>query len=239
MSIRQPIRDNVKTGDDEHFLSQTELLQLNMLEVFERVTSKVAPGPAPSFNEAHVAKALEIIDKEGTIGRTTLSNRLELGIATTRTILKHLQKEGLISSSRHGFEFSEYGRKLFSELRLQISDTTEVPNSPLAVGPVVVAIKVSDTAHKVGRGVEQRNTAIRAGASGATTLVFSNNILTMASKNRHSTDEAVSGIQGVLVPKLSLKENDVVVIGSGENKTNAEIGAIMAAFRLLKSEDAK
>ncbi len=36
-----------------------------MLEVFERVASKVAPGPAPSFNEAMLFRVLEIIDTVG------------------------------------------------------------------------------------------------------------------------------------------------------------------------------
>lgn len=42
-------------------------------------------------------------------------------------------------------------------------------------------------------------------------------------------------IHDVLVSKLGPKENDVVIIGSEENKTSAEIGAKTAALGLLKS----
>jgi len=203
--------------------------------VIERVTGKIAPGPAPSFNEAHVVKSLEIIANHGIVGRVSLSKELKLGIGTTRTILKHLKKEGLIESSRYGFVFSEQGKKLFSDLRSKISEGVEVPNSPLTVGPIVIAVLVRDAAHKVGRGAEQRNTAIRAGARGATTLIFSRKKLTMPSKKNHNL-KGISPIHDILISKLNPKENDVIIIGSGENRTNAEIGAIMASLKLLKSE---
>ena len=203
--------------------------------MIERVTSKIAPGPAPSFNEAHVVKSLKIIANHGIVGRVSLSKELKLGIGTTRTILKHLKKEGLIESSRYGFVFSEQGKKLFSDLRSKISEGVEVPNSPLTVGPIVIAVLVRDAAHKVGRGAEQRNTAIRAGARGATTLIFSRKKLTMPSKKNHNL-KGISPIHDILISKLNPKENDVIIIGSGENRTNAEIGAIMASLKLLKSE---
>jgi hypothetical protein len=222
----------------DEFLRQKEWARTEVLEVLERVGGKIAPGPAPSFSVAHVVKALEIIGKYETVGRISLSNKLDLGIGTTRTILKHLKRENLIVSSRNGFAFSDVGKKLFQKLRLIISECVEVPNSPLSVGPVVVAVLVKDAADMVGGGVEQRNSAIRVGASGATTLVFSGNRLIMASKREHS-HEMPSDIQDVFVSKLNPTENDVVIVGSGKNSANAEIGAIIAALKLLKSENGK
>ena len=212
-----------------------ESSKLELLKVIERVASKIAPGRAPSFNEAQVVKALEIIGAYGNVGRIRLSKELELGEGATRTLLKHLKKEGLIEGSRRGITFSEYGKKLFSNLRSKISGGIDVPNSALTVGPFNMAVLVRDTAHRVRRGVEQRDTAIKAGALGATTLIFSRNELTMPS----SEDDAFKGISSIydmLLSKLDPKENDVIVIGSGENKTSAEIGAKMAALELLKFE---
>jgi predicted transcriptional regulator len=235
-SIQTRTCGDVASDDCDGFLSQKEGATSELLEVLERVGGKIARGPAPAFNAAHVVKALEIIADYGSVGRISLSNRLELGIGTTRTILKHLKKEELIVSSRNGFAFSEHGKQLFQSLRSRISEGLEVPNSPLSVGPVVIAVLVRDAAHKVGRGVEQRNTAIRVGASGATTLIFSCNKLTMASKRNHIPSVA-SDILDILVSKLNPKENDAIIVGSGESRLNAEIGAIMAALELLKSED--
>ena len=206
-----------------------------MLSIIERVTRKIAPGRAPSFNEAQVVKALEIICAHGTVGRVRLSKELELGEGATRTLLKHLKKEGLIEGSRRGITFSEYGKKLFSNLRSKISEGIDVPNSPLTVGPFNIAVLVRNMAHGVRRGVEQRDTAIKAGALGATTLIFSRSKLVMPS-SEEDVFKGISSIYDMLVSKLNPKENDVVIVGSGENKPSAEIGAKMAALELLKFE---
>ena len=203
--------------------------------MIERVASKIAPGRAPSFNEAQVVKALEIIGAYETVGRIRLSKELGLGEGATRTLLKHLKNEALIEGSRHGIVLSEHGKKLFSNLRSKISEGIEVPNSPLTVGPFNIAVLVRDVAHGVKRGVEQRDTAIKAGALGATTLIFSSNKLTMPS-SEEDVFEGVSSIRDMLVSRLNPKENDVIIVGSGETKSNAEIGAKMAALELLKIE---
>jgi len=208
---------------------------LELLEVIERVTSKVAPGRAPSFTEAHVIKALEIIGAEA-VGRIRLSKELGLGEGATRTLVKHLKNEGMIKVSKYGIVLSEYGKKLFSDLRSRISEGVEVPPSPLTVGSFNVAVLVRDAARAVKRGVEQRDTAIKAGALGATTLIFSRNKLTMPSVEEEAIFKGIPSIREILLSRLRPKENDVILIGSGENKRIAEIGAKMAAFELLKSK---
>jgi hypothetical protein len=208
---------------------------MEFLEVIERVAGKIAPGPAPAFNQAHVVKSLEIINDHGNLVRISLSKELKLGIGTTRTILKHLKKEGLTKSSKFGIEFTEQGKKLFADLRSKIREGVEVPNSPLTVGPYVIAILVKRAAHKVAKGAEQRNTAIRAGARGATTLIFTHKKLIMPSKENH-TIEDILPMHDILISKLDPKENDVIIIGSGKSKAIVEIGAIMPSLKLLKSE---
>ena len=87
------------------------------LVALEKVRSKIARGPAPAFNEAHVIKAVEIIASHKVVGRTTMSNKLELGIGTTRTVLKHLKTWDYIVSSKSGFELSEKGKGLFLQIK--------------------------------------------------------------------------------------------------------------------------
>ena len=209
---------------------------LRLLEVIERVTRKIAPGPAPSFNEAHVVKALEIIGKSGNVGRIKLSKDLGLGEGTTRTLLKHLKNEGVTQSSRSGISFSEEGKKLFSDLQSKLSEGVEVPSSPLTVGAFNIAVLVRDSAQAVGSGMEQRDIAIKSGASGATTLVFSGNTLSMP-----TCEQNVSGsmpmLHEELVTKLNPNQNDVIIVGSGETRKLAEIGAKMAAIKLLKNNN--
>ena len=83
-------------------------------------------------------------------------------------------------------------------------------------------------------GLEQRDTAIKAGAKGATTLIYSRGRLIMPGV----TGNVFKDIQSILTPILSKfkpKENDVIVIGSSEEKKSAELGAIMGAIQILES----
>jgi predicted transcriptional regulator len=207
---------------------------LKLLEVIERVTRKIAPGPAPAFNEAHVVKALEVIGNYGVVGRIRLSKELGLGEGTTRTLLKHLKKEGITRSSRSGISLSEEGERLFSNLRSKLSEGVEVPSSRLTVGSFNIAILVRDSAQAVKSGMEQRDVAIKSGASGATTLVFSSNKLSMPTREE-DISESMPSLHNQLVTKFKPKENDVIIVGSGENRKLAEIGAKMAALKLLKN----
>ena len=206
---------------------------LKLLEDIERVTRKLAPGPAPSFNEAHVIKALEIIGDYRSVGRIRLSRALDLGEGTTRTLLRHMKNEGMIHGSRMGISLSEDGKALFSNLRDKLSEGVEVPSSRLTVGPFNVAILVRDSAQAVKSGMEQRDVAIKSGASGATTLVFSGKKLSMPTREE-DISISMPSLHDQLVTKFKPKENDVIIVGSGENREIAEIGAKMAAIKLLK-----
>jgi predicted transcriptional regulator len=209
---------------------------LRLLEIIERVTRKIAPGPAPSFNEAHVVKALEIIGDYGIVGRIRLSKELWLGEGTTRTLLKHLKNEGITQSSRRGISFSEDGKMLFSDLRSKLSEGIDVPSSPLTLGSFNIGILVRDSAEAVGSGMEQRDTAIKSGASGATTLIFSSNKLSLPT-GEENISESMPELHDKLVTQFKPKENDVIIVGCGENRETAEIGAKMAAIKLLKNNN--
>jgi hypothetical protein len=93
---------------------------------------------------------------------------------------------------------------------------------------------VTGMKESVKYGLEQRDAAIMAGASGATTLVFIWNSLTMpgthedVSKNDPSIRSSLS--------KMDLKDGDVIIIGSADEKIKAELGARAAALELVRSK---
>ena len=211
-------------------------LALKLLEIIEKITKKIAPGPSPSFNEAHIVKVLEIINDEKNVGRIKLSKELRLGEGATRTLLKRLKNEGLTQSSRSGISFTEKGKKLFTELQNKLSKGIDVPKSELTVGTCNIAVLIRDSASGIGSGMEQRDTAIMCGASGATTLVFSKDRLTLP-QGEENISETMPELHDKLVSQLGPKENDVIIVGCGKNKDLAEIGAKMAAIKLLKSNN--
>ena len=209
---------------------------MKSIKVIEKVASKLAPGRAPYFIEAHVVKALGTIAAEGPVGRMKLSRTLGLGEGTTRTLVKHLRNERLIEISRSGIVLTDKGEKLFSNLRSRIGDKTEIPRSSLTVGPFNIAILVKNAADVVQLGLEQRDAAIKVGALGATTLIFSRGKLTMPGVNRDVLKEAPA-VREVLISTLRPQEDDVIIIGSAEDKLTAEIGAIAASLETLKATD--
>ena len=208
---------------------------MEILEVVERVAGKIAPGRSPLFTEAHVVKALEEINTQKGVGRLKLSKELQLGEGAARTLVKHLKNERLIEISKLGITLSEYGKRVFSDLRAVLSEQIEVPSSLLTVGLFNVAVLVRGRANAVKYGLEQRDVAIMAGAKGATTLVFSKNKLTMPSVREEDVFKGNLTIRNLLLSKLNPKEGDVIVIGSADEKIRAEFGAKMAAIQLLKT----
>lgn len=208
---------------------------MEALRVIERVASKIAPGPTPFFTEAHGVKALEIISIEKSVGRKKLSEVLSLGEGTIRTLVKHLKKERLIKVSKAGITLSKFGQKIYAEIRSRISEELEIPKSPITIGPSNIAILIRNAANSINYGVEQRDAAIRAGALGATTLVFRQNKLIMPGVDENISQN-IQPIYNTLISKLKPKENDVIIIGSANEKRVAELGAKTAALELLKCE---
>ena len=205
---------------------------MKTLETVTRVAAKIAPGRLPSFSEAQVVKALEDISLQENMGRLKLSKDLHMGEGETRTLVRHLKNEGLIDVSKSGISLSQDGRRLLSSLRTLVSEQIEMPSSPLTVGPFNVAVRVTGMKDSIKFGLEQRDAAIMAGAKGATTLVFTGHRLIMP-----GTEEDVSKNDRTILAslsELSLKEGDVIIIGSAEEKIKAELGAKTAALELFK-----
>ncbi len=206
---------------------------MDPLEVVTKVAAKTAPGRSPSFAKAHIVKALEEIGCQESVGRLKLSKDLQIGEGEIRTIIKHLKNEGLIDVSKAGISLSSSGRKLLSRLKAIVSEPLEVPSTPLTVGPFNVAVRVTGMRDHVEYGLEQRDAAVMAGAKGATTLIFAKNRLIMPGTNEDITKSNQSALASL--SKLGLNEGDVIIIGSANEKTKAELGARASALELLKT----
>lgn len=205
-----------------------------LLGTLEKAAIKLAPGRAPLFIEAHLVKALMTIDYEGTVGRIKLSKTLGLGEGTIRTMIRHLENEKLIDISKLGISLTNSGRKLTTTLKSRLSKEIEVPRSSLTIGPFNVAILVKKAADAVRGGVEQRDAAIKIGALGATTLIYRHGSLCMPVVDEDVFQHAPT-VREALISKLKPQENDVIIIGSANDKLTAALGAIAAVLETLRS----
>ncbi len=207
---------------------------MKLIGILEKTASKLGPGRAPYFVEVHVIKTLMVIGSEGPVGRGRLARAIMLGEGAIRTLLRHLERQGLIKTSKAGIALTENGRKVFSELQSEIGIAVEVPRSSITVGSFNIAVLVKNGARAIKGGIEQRDAAIAIGAQGATTLTFKGNELIMPLVSEDVFRD-VPQIRDRLMSELKPGENDVIVIGSAHDKLTAEFGAIAAALETLKA----
>ena len=182
-------------------------------------------GPLPRFTELHVRQALELMAQQRRISRKELGEKLGIGEGSTRTILDRLKGRGLVTSSRGGHALTAKGRRWLGKPL----EYVRVDAGNLTVGEVDVATIVRGAAKKVKRGIEQRDEAIKAGADGATVLVFKTGRLQFPDLFLKIDKK----VERALVETLRPREGDVIVIGTAEDTFSAEAGARAAARTLL------
>lgn len=206
---------------------------MKFLEVIDEITKKIAPGQLPSFTPVHIFTFIKVVGSRGPIGRAKISLILQLGEGATRTLIKRLQRKGVIESTKFGCILTDFGKEIFSDLNSRISEDLELIPSSYSVSRFNIAILVKGAAKVIGQGVEQRDAALKVGASGATTLVYTNGKLTMPGL-KESFSKHSPKIHDILITKLSPDEGDSIVIGSADDKKIAEFGAKAAALETLK-----
>jgi hypothetical protein len=206
---------------------------LEPISLLEKIVKRAAPGRSPSFTETHVLMALELASSRTGVGRKRLGELLGLNEGVARTLLRHLREAKLIEVTRRGIKLGLEGERLLTDLSASISGGTEVPRSPLTIGPQNFAVLVRGAGHHIRSGVEQRDAALKAGALGATTLVFDGERLTLPGVQELPPE--VEEVCDLLLSRLKPRRDDVVIIGTAEDTLSAELSAKTAALELLKS----
>lgn len=183
-------------------------------------------GPMPKFSDYHVWKSIMIIGKDGPIGRKTLSASLNIGEGSTRTILHNLQKDGFIEINRNGAILTRKGKDL---IRSSLIEVKPVDCGFLTIDKNDCAVRISNVSHRITTyGCDERDLAIRSGATGATTLIFKQDHLFFPG----DAEPIEFGIEDRLRNNLRLKNGDVVIVGTGKTYDLAEKGAVTAALHL-------
>ncbi len=206
-----------------------------VLQTLQALSKVPRPGPAPGFSHVHVCGALLLIGDEGPIGRIGLSKRVGLGEGAIRTIMKRLTNAALITRVKGGCVLTKRGIELHSHLRAKLSKTVPIDAKQLSLDKSSVAILIRSAGRQVKRGIEQRDAAIRAGATGACTLVVrKGEYLMPITESKDWRLKPEDPLARDLMDSLSPRDNDVVAIISAANKGLAEHGAMAAALTLLE-----
>jgi len=175
---------------------------------------------------------LEIGDA-GRIGRQTLAQESGLGEGSTRTILRRLTDEGYVRTSTGGAELTKKGKSLFSSVKKSLSELVRAGDTQLTLGDSHVAIAVRGGGGRVKYGIEQRDSAIKVGASGATTYIMSSGRFAIPNGSTDCEKDFPSKSWAVLRESLSPRSGDAVILCGASDETTAKLGALAAAATLL------
>jgi predicted transcriptional regulator len=201
-------------------------------DLLEKLVQERTLGPSPTFTVFDVLKALETVAESGSIGRGLLSEKLELGEGATRTIVSRLTKAQLITTSRSGCTLTEKGKRLWEKIKSLVPLKLKIEENELTFAVFNVAILITNQAKKVSKGLEQRDAAVRAGASGATILIYRNHKLILPTISTDISRDYPKAHHRI-VQLMNPTENDVVILCCGETLKAAEYGGLAAAWTLL------
>lgn len=183
-------------------------------------------GPIPKFNEYHMWKTIHILDDKNAIGRKKLASMLNIGEGSTRTIISMLQTQELITIGKGGILLTNNGMEAKKNSNM---DVARIAGEGLTIGNVDCAVRVPKMARNIKYGCEERDAAIKSGATGATTLTYMNGKLVFPGSNYPVEPELEAKIRNV----FSLKNEDVVIIGTGNTEESAEMGAVIAGLTVM------
>ena len=198
-----------------------------------RLASKEAPGPSPTFTPPHLLLAFLTIAGSSYVGRQVLASRTGVGEGAIRTILGKLRGRGYINTVRAGCFLTRPGRRLAGSVASSLSLLESLPRSELSMGVNQAALVLRGAGAKVRSGIEQRDSAIRTGASGATTYVIRSGRFTIPGGSADCEREFPSGAWPVLKTELKPRDGDVVVLCGAVTEVSARLGALAAAITLL------
>jgi hypothetical protein len=171
-----------------------------------------------NYTDGDILLTLKMLQTQQ-MGRKSLSEFLGLGEATVRTVFRKLEAETLITSTRQGQTLTKKGEQYLAAF----PDFT-LPQ-PVNVGDITLstcnlASLIHKFSHTIRNGIQFRDAAIIAGATGATTLIFENGGFVFP----YDTATLNPEIQHHLIEKFSPCENDVLIIATAETEEKAMRG---------------
>jgi Domain of unknown function (DUF4443)/CggR N-terminal DNA binding domain len=228
-------------GDDEaNVHTENELYSTHLapgwlptLEGLIHITDRRPLGPFPTFDRAHLLLAFVTIGQKGSVGRHALASSAGLGEGAIRTVIKRLREEGLATVGPSGCQLTPSGKRVYSALAGRLSPAIEVRSSDLTMGAHQVGVAVRKGGTKVTSGIEQRDSAIKVGAAGATTYIIREDRFTIPGGSSDCEHDYPSVAWAVLRRGLEPRENDAVILCGAALPILANLGAVAAATTLL------
>jgi hypothetical protein len=202
------------------------------LQVLRDVLSSEYKGPRAVFSEVHVLRAILVIGNNGAVGRGRLGSLVGLGQGEVRTLIKRMKENDLIVIEPDGCKLSRKGEKEFLKLREKIPWSSSVKAKSLGIGDKCSAVLVRAAAKNVRKGIEQRDAAIRVGAIGALTAVFTKGRFTLPGEGSDSEKDGPRELWSA-ARSAGPQESDVLIVVGADSEEAAELGTLAAALTVF------
>ena len=220
-----------------------------------------SPTIKPTFDYVHVLLSLFLFGEniEG-IGRYRLQKELQIGAGTVKSLFNKLKnvtkfiivpsegelKAGELQRRGHvltqiGFEFlAKVKKKILLLKKADLEYLKEIIIRQEDVNSYFCLVKKAST--KLRDGVEQRDAAIKVNGSGATCLVYDGINLFFPTKTKFKDEKDNTKINPktlnyfkaeIEATKVKIENNDVIIIGSGDNYQKARLATLNAALTLF------
>lgn len=162
-----------------------------------------------------------------------LARNVGLGEGAIRTVLRKLKTEGLVEVSKSGGSLTENGLRMYRRVKGYLPNLLSVGSTELTVGRKQTAVLVRGVAKKIGRGIEQRDAAIRAGAAGATTYAINGAKFQIPAGSKDCEKDFPSSAWRRLREELHPRDGDTIIICGADDELTSKVGAVSAALTLL------
>lgn len=174
-------------------------------------------------------RALFVLNAYSTLGRKRLSSMLSVGEGYIRNIINSLKNDGLVREDRSGNSLTGRGQKtakLLSDYLVPYFDfeAAGFPNSK--------AVLVKGASSYIKMGLEERDAAIRMGATG--TLIITHNSGALWFPGLANLSEKNPELVESIKQRIASRENDVIIISWSSSAKDSERGALNAAIEIMK-----
>ena len=208
---------------------------MTFLPILKQISSTRPLGQTRTFTELQVIRALLILGERKVIGRTLLSRLLKTGSGAIRTMISDLEEHQIINIERAGCSLTKTGINIYKEIIEKIPKVIQIDAGRLSVANFDAAALVKDSSKLIHRGIEQRDAAIKAGAKGATTLMYEKDRFTLPMESIDCAKDFPSNIWVILEKKFKPSDGDVIIISSSDIEESAIYGALAGALTLVET----
>ena len=182
-------------------------------------------GPMFRFNDANVYWALHLLSDGRRMGRKRLAEEVGVGEGRMRRIIDTLKEWEFILIKQTGITITKAGQSFLNQIPIRPVDLNLKDS---VMGEFQQAVLVLGVADKVNNGMEQRDEGIKVGATGCTTIVLRDGVLSIPPDWNLDENDPANAMK--IRKEIGMTQNDVIIIGGGNTQSVAVEAAVSAAL---------